>query len=117
MMSRGATFREFRAFATSWTVAAPFSATTEAVSSPAATVVIWETTVCPWEKGLGWDTTGTDSMSIFRLPWEIATGRMETLPPTTTVPVRSLTITRATTSGLTSRSSIVEMKSTIFPSA
>ncbi len=64
------------------------------------------TTVLPFEKGAGCDTTGVSVTRTVSVPWVTATVEICTSWPMTIVPVRASMITRASVSGSTRREPI-----------
>src|SRR5580658_3846165 len=113
IMSRGVTPRELSAAATFSTVGNSGRAIMAPLSSLILTSVLLTTCVEPvWPKALGWETSGAEAMLMVTLPCEMAQLEMWMRAVATMVPVRSLMMTRAGTSGVNSNISICEIKST-----
>src|SRR5438309_1671949 len=116
-MSRGVTPRALRDAATFSTVGNSGNGTMAALLSVTLVSVRGVTTVMPClENGFGWDTSRVEAMLMVRLPCETAQLEILIRALATIVPVRSLIIMRAGESGVTSKASTREMKSTGAPS-
>src|SRR5262249_4311138 len=77
------------------TLAPSVSSILRAGACSAFTVCSGTTSVLPLDKGLGCETVSSVATTIERLPCRIETAPRRTSLPITTVPVRSLTTTRA----------------------
>ena len=77
------------------TLAPSFNSTRRAGVSSALTVGWGTTVVSPFDSGLGCETVNSVVTSIDKLPCRMETAPKRTSLPMTTVPVRSLTTTRA----------------------
>src|SRR5581483_7038950 len=117
MRSLGAAPSALSAFTRSSTLDVAGTPTALRFSSSAWPNVFFTTAVVPAENGAGCEAVLFVEMVTLRPPCATTAGLSRTWPPSTTVPVRSLTATRARTSASTSSASSFASTPTAPPSA